>query len=109
MKLGGAANEAIDRQHNNCVIVKIPPSRQLPDGATALMATQDIDIDEECLVDYGDGEHQWAFRERACGSSGRGTNGTGDGRAQAQHEGKASAGGPGKAPDTVPRRKRANT
>ena len=77
VKLGGAANEAIDRQHNNCVIVKIPRSTHLPYGATALMATQDIDIDEECLVDYGDSEHQWAFRERACGSSGRGNKGTG--------------------------------
>ena len=62
VKLGGAANEARHRAENNCIIVKIPASSKLVEGATALMATKDIAVDEECLVDYGDTGHVRPFR-----------------------------------------------
>ena len=68
--LGGAANEANNRSDNNAGIVKIPPSKALPEGATALRSLRDIDMDEEILVDYGDG-WKWDHRSKTrdvCGA-----------------------------------------
>ena len=59
--LGGAANEADNRSDNNAGIVKIPKSKSLPNGATALRSLIDIDQGEEVLVDYGDGG-KWKHR-----------------------------------------------